>query len=99
MAQWRTVEEGEQDMTGTLSEADWTPIETGGKQVRFDKQEHDAMQQGMANQINDLAMLCRRLIYQLRNYDLRHPTAEQAEEYLKRHGLQGSPLREQEESK
>lgn len=48
----------------------------------------------LATQLDDLAMLVRRLSYRVRKLDPGGKLADQASEYLKRHGLQGSPLRE-----
>ena len=49
----------------------------------------------MVQKIDDLAMLVRRLA---KRVEIRNPTlAEQAMDYLKRKGLQGSPLRSTEE--
>jgi len=44
-------------------------------------------------QVNDLAMLTRRLVYALRKANPGHALSNQAMDYLTRHNLQGSPLR------
>lgn len=43
--------------------------------------------------VDDLAMLVRRLAHALRKSDPDNPISDDATEYLKRHGLAGSPLR------
>ena len=44
--------------------------------------------------IGDLAMLVARLVRQVRKHDATNSVAEKAMDYLRRHDLQGSVLRE-----
>ena len=44
--------------------------------------------------LDDLAMIVRRLIHRLRKHEPDSPLARTATDYLRRKGLQGSPLRE-----
>ena len=49
-------------------------------------------------QVNDMAMLMRMLIWSLNKYSPDHSTTWKAKDYLKRHGLEGSPLRSESET-
>lgn len=60
--------------------------------------EHDARirreeREAAAVKVDDLAMLVRQLVHSLRKHSPDNTTAARAVDYLKRHELQGSPLR------
>ena len=50
------------------------------------------------NKVDDLAMIARRLVRELRKCDPTNKTAADALDYLERSGLTGNPLRERHES-
>jgi hypothetical protein len=52
-----------------------------------------ANQSTSTGEVDDLAMLVRMLVHSLKRYNPNSGLAARASDYLRRHGLQGSPLR------
>lgn len=52
-----------------------------------------APEKALQRQVDDMALLIRRLVHSLNKSAPGHERAKAALDYLKRHGLQGSPLR------
>lgn len=63
------------------------------RQGRFEMQPLYAHPPALHRQVDDMALLIRQLVHSLNKSASGHERAKAALDYLKRHGLQGNPLR------